>query len=330
MQAQPLDETTVTGLVAAATAAPSLHNAQPWRFRYRTATAVFELRPDLSRAMPRTDPDHRGLHLGCGAAVFNLRVAAAHAGLHTDTRILPAPTDPMLLATVAVTGSGPADPELARLQPAVARRHTSRHPFEDRAVPGALAHALAQAARLEGAQLDFPDPWHVEALLDHIHDVEGRDSLEPDRYEDVRRWTRVGEHDTASAVDGVPDYAFGPRRTGGRAPVRDFADGRRDVSGRPGAVFEAAPNLALLGTGQDHPADWLRAGQAMERILLLATLRGLATSLTSHSLEHHDLRELARNPESAMGYVQMVLRLGYGPPGAASPRRPVADVLEID
>ncbi|MEU6541295.1 nitroreductase family protein [Streptomyces sp. NPDC047000] len=329
MQAQPLDTTTVTGLVAAATAAPSLHNAQPWRFRYRTATAVFELRPDLSRAMPRTDPDHRGLHLGCGAAVFNLRVAAAHAGLHTDTRILPAPTDPMLLATVTVTGSGAADAGLARLQPAVARRHTSRHPFEDRPVPGGLAHELAGAARQEGAQLDFPDLWHVEALLDHIHDVEGRDSLDPERYEDVRHWTRVGEQNTA-AVDGVPDYAFGPRRTGGRAPVRDFADGRHDLAGRPGAVFETAPNLALLGTRQDHPADWLRAGQAMERILLLATLRGLATSLTSHSLERHDLRELARDPESSMGYVQMVLRLGYGLPGTASPRRPVTDVLEID
>ena len=330
MQAQPLDKTTVTGLVAAATAAPSLHNAQPWRFRYRTATATFEIRPDLSRAMTRTDPDHRGLHLGCGAAVFNLRVAAAHAGLGTDSRILPDPTDPMLLATVAVTGTGPADPRLASLQPAIARRHTSRHPFQDRAVPGALAHALAEAARQEGAQLVFPDTWHVEALLDQIHDVEGRDSLDPESYEDIRNWTRVGEQTTASAVDGIPDYAFGPRRTGGRAPVRDFAGGRQDLPGRPGAVFETAPNLALLGTRQDHPADWLRAGQAMERILLLATLRGLATSLTSHSLERHDLRELARDPESSMGHVQMVLRLGYGPSGAATPRRPVADVLEID
>jgi hypothetical protein len=329
MKAQPLDITTVTDLVTAATAAPSLHNAQPWHWRHRTATGTFELRPDLSRAMPRTDPDHRGLHLGCGAAVCNLRVAAAHAGLRTETRILPSPTDPMLLATVTVTETGTADPELARLHPAIARRHTSRHPFEDRAVPGVIAYALADAARREGAQLVFPDPWHVEALLDHIHDVESRDSRDPERYEDIRQWTRIGEGSTASAADGIPDHAFGPSRAGGRAPVRDFS-GRRDVPGRPSAVFETAPNLALLGTGQDHPADWLRAGQAMERVLLLATLRGLATSLTSHSLERHDLRELARDPESSMGYVQMVLRLGYGPSGTATPRRPVAEVLEID
>ncbi|MHB9864175.1 Acg family FMN-binding oxidoreductase [Streptomyces sp. YIM S03343] len=329
MEAQPLDMTTVTDLVTAATAAPSLHNAQPWRFHYRTATGTFEVRPDLSRAMPRTDPDHRGLHLGCGAAVCNLRVAAAHAGLHTDTRILPTPTDPLLLVSVTVTETEQPDPQLARLYPAIARRRTSRHPFEDRPVPADIAYALADAARQEGARLAFPNPWHVEALLDQANDVEGRDTLDPGAYEDVRHWTRIGDERTATTVDGIPDYAFGPTRTGGRAPVRDFAV-TRDVPGRAGAVFETAPNLALLGTVHDHPADWLRAGQAMERILLLATLRGLATSLTSHSLEHHDLRELARDPESSMGYVQMVLRLGYGPTGEATPRRPVGEVLEID
>jgi hypothetical protein len=65
------------------------------------------------------------------------------------------------------------------------------------------------------------------------------------------------------------------------------------------------------------------------QVLLLATLHGLATSLTSHSLERRDLRELARDPGSGMGFVHMVLRLGYGRPGPATPRRPVAEVLEV-
>jgi hypothetical protein len=78
MPAQPLDTTTATALVTAATAAPSLHNAQPWRFRFRSADGVLELWADLDRAMPHTDPDNRALYLGCGAALCNLRVAAAH------------------------------------------------------------------------------------------------------------------------------------------------------------------------------------------------------------------------------------------------------------
>ncbi|MGY6022631.1 Acg family FMN-binding oxidoreductase [Streptomyces spinosirectus] len=325
MQAQPLDTMHVKALVSAATAAPSLHNAQPWLFRYHHEAATLELRADLTRAMPRTDPDNRALHLGCGAALFNLRVAAAHSGLHTDTVLYPDPADRELLAAVRLTGTDRPDGGLARLFPSIARRHTSRHPFQDRPVPAAVQEALSEAARQEGAELVFPGEWHVAALLEHVRDVEGRDSMEPERFEDIRRWTRTGGE---TAFDGIPDSAFGPRKAGGRAPVRDFA-GRRAVPGRPAAVFEATPHLAELGTGQDRPQDWLRAGQALERVLLLATLNGLATSLTSHSLEREDLRELARDPRSALGFVHMVLRLGYGPAGTATPRRPVEEVLEI-
>jgi nitroreductase len=328
MPARPLDETIVAALVTAATAAPSLHNAQPWRFRYLSGSRTLELRPDLDRAMPRTDPDNRALHLGCGAALFNLRVATAHRGLHADTHVLPEDSDPHLFAAVHLLDSDRPDRELALLFRAIGRRHTSRHPFEDRAVPADVAEALGDAARREGAQLVFPDAWHVAALLDHVRDAEGRDSLEPERFEDIRQWTRIGAESAGAAVDGIPDHAFGPRKRGGRAPVRDFA-GRRLVPGRPAVEFEATPNLALLGTANDRPADWLSAGQALERVLLLATLNGLATALTSHALERRDLRELARDPESDMGFVQMVLRLGYGPPGSTTPRRPVHEVLDV-
>ncbi|MGV9311280.1 Acg family FMN-binding oxidoreductase [Streptomyces sp. NPDC003691] len=98
---------------------------------------------------------------------------------------------------------------------------------------------------------------------------------------------------------------------------------------RESAVFEESPQLALLGTARDHPADWLRAGQAMERVLLEATLDGLATSVASQALEWSDLRWAVRDPASAMGHVHMVIRLGYGPTGPSTRRRPVGDVLSI-
>jgi hypothetical protein len=95
------------------------------------------------------------------------------------------------------------------------------------------------------------------------------------------------------------------------------------------AVFETHPQIALLGTVEDTPADWLRAGQAMQRVLLQATLDGLATSLMSQPLEWPELRPSVRDPSSAVGFVHMVFRLGYGPQGDATPRRPVADVLSL-
>ncbi|MEU0754205.1 Acg family FMN-binding oxidoreductase [Streptomyces albogriseolus] len=329
MAVRQLDEKTVTTLVAEATLAPSMHNAQPWRFRFLTGERLLLLHADLERAMPRSDPGDRALHIGCGAALLNMRVAAAHAGLAPDVRLLPEPQDPLLLAAVRLTeqtGRG-RDDELARLHAAIRQRHTSRHPFAEKDLPEDVRTMLRDAAARESATLLFPGAWHAETVLDLIRDAESRDVMDADAREDLIRWTRLGaEADTA--VDGVPEYAFGPRKRDGRAPVRDFA-GRRPVADRGTTTFEYTPHLALLSTSGDGPADWLRAGQALERVLLEATLADLATSLTSHALETPELRLLVRDPGSGTGQVQMVLRIGYGPRGPATPRRPVSDVLDI-
>lgn len=329
MAKRPLDEKTVTMLVAEATAAPSMHNAQPWRFRHLSGDRVLQLRADPERAMPRSDPDNRALHIGCGAALFNLRVAAAHADLAPETTLLPEPDDPLLLAAVHLADppGSTRDEELARLHPAIRHRHTSRHPFAEKDIPDDVRATLQDAAAREGAVLLFPGAWHSETVLDLVRDAESRDTLDPDANVDLVRWTRLGpEADTA--VDGVPEYAFGPRKRDGKAPARDFT-GRRPVADRGTTTFEHTPHLALLSTPGDGRADWLCAGQALERVLLEATLLDLATSLTSHALEDRELRLLTRDPTSGTGQVQMVLRLGYGPRGPATPRRPVRDVLEI-
>lgn len=326
MQAESLDTQTVTDLVADAVRAPSMHNAQPWRFVFDTADGSLRLYADMNRSMPRTDPDLRALHLGCGAALLNLRVAAAHRGRQAQVQLLPEGEDPFLLAVVRLPETERRDTGLAGLYPAIRRRHTSRHPFSEREIPQIVRTGLADAAREEEAILSFPGSWHSDLLLELVHDAEGRDTLDPGAFRDVARWTRLGEGE--QTADGIPATAFGPRKRDGKAPVRDFA-GRRSIPGRTSAVFERRPHLALLGTRGDGPADWLRGGQALERVLLLATLDGLATSLTSHALEWHDLRRLARDPLSSVGVVHMVLRLGYGPGGRATPRRAVEDVLQI-
>jgi hypothetical protein len=95
------------------------------------------------------------------------------------------------------------------------------------------------------------------------------------------------------------------------------------------ARFEASPQLAVLSTRFGTQADWLRAGQALQRVLLLATARGLAAGPLTQALETADAW-LVRDPASGIEHPQMVLRLGYGRAAAATPRRPVAKVLDGD
>ncbi|MFE7311595.1 Acg family FMN-binding oxidoreductase [Streptomyces sp. NPDC057555] len=322
-----LNDTTVRALVADAIAAPSMHNAQPWHFDYSRASRTMRLFADLDRAMPMTDPTTRGLHLGCGAALLNLRAAAARAGHRTLTTLLPAPDTPTLLASVRLdVPHEPLDVALASLQPAIAIRHTSRYPFTERRIPDSLRAALVEAAAREGPRLAFLTTPHREAVLDLILHAEGYNRMNDGREVEQRRWTR--EDSTESPTEGIPEYAFGPAKRSGAAPVRDFA-GRRAMPGRDYADFEKRPQLASLSTTHDGPADWLRAGQALERVLLLATRQGLASSFATQALEWPDLRWLLRDPISGTGYVQMILRLGYGPDGPSTPRRPVDEILTI-
>ncbi|MFE7263731.1 hypothetical protein ACFU9B_17010 [Streptomyces sp. NPDC057592] len=80
MRTEALDDTAPAGLVADATAAPSMHSAQPWQFRYGRRSRTLTLGVDLDRAMPEADPATRALHIGCGPALLNLRVPGIVVG----------------------------------------------------------------------------------------------------------------------------------------------------------------------------------------------------------------------------------------------------------
>jgi hypothetical protein len=117
MTATLLDTSTITTLVEAAGTAPSPRNAQPWRFRFLRDSRSVRLHADHGRGLPQVDPERCGLHLGCGAALFNLRVAAAAAGRDPIVRLLPDASDPTLLAEVCLTTTGHPGEALARRSP---------------------------------------------------------------------------------------------------------------------------------------------------------------------------------------------------------------------
>ncbi|WP_371613955.1 nitroreductase family protein [Streptomyces sp. NBC_00454] len=328
MTATYFDPDTVMLLVGDAVTAPSMHNAQPWKFVFHVGSSALALYGDPDRAMLRTDPDHRSLHLGCGAALFNLRVSAASIGLPVRVRLLPDDAEPWLLATVTIDETTAADRELASLHDAIRRRHTSRYPFGEEPVPTALLDGLWAAAHLEGCRLTVPDTWHIDTVLGLVRDAEHREEIDPLARAETTAWTSHTQSATGTRRDGIPAAAFGPKASGGPTPVRDFG-WANPIPDRGWAVFEKRPQLALLSTEGDARADWLRAGQAMERVLLQATADGLATSMTSHPLEWPELRWTLRDPVAAMGHVQMVFRLGYGPAGPDTPRRPLSEVMEI-
>ncbi|WP_457033762.1 Acg family FMN-binding oxidoreductase [Kitasatospora sp. P5_F3] len=312
-------------LVSAAGAAPSLHNSQPWRFRLTPDLDGMEVHADPARAVPLTDPDGRAMHISIGAALFNLRVAAAHLGREPSVRLLPG-GEPHLVATVDL--SRPAAPTASSdrdLYPVIGQRHSSRQPFTNRDVPETVLGELIEAARAEGVELSVLEEYGVRRVLALTAEAELRIADDLARQAETRSWLRL----EAPATDGIPAAALGPLDRDAHVPMRSFTGHPPAAPVMPSQRFEALPQVAVLTTHTDHPADWLRTGQAMQWAWLLATVHGLRASVLHQAVEWPDTRWRLRDPAEGPGHVQLVLRLGYGPPGATSPRRPVEEILEL-
>jgi hypothetical protein len=131
--------------------------------------------------------------------------------------------------------------------------------------------------------------------------------------------------------DGVPATAYParPERTQPSFPARDFAHGRGwgiPPSGT-GAVPRSAGLVTVLTTPADGPADWVSAGQALQRVLLVASSCGLTAALHSQPLEVDELRDFVSAVLCEGAYPQMVIRLGCTGQTSASVRRTVEEVL---
>jgi Putative TM nitroreductase len=98
----PLTRPQVEQVIAAAIAAPSVLNTQPWRFHAHDD--VIDVHAIPSRGLPAVDPSAREAHISCGAALLNLRLAIAAAGRTPIVRLLPDPENRAHMARERVGG----------------------------------------------------------------------------------------------------------------------------------------------------------------------------------------------------------------------------------
>ncbi|MFF0341443.1 Acg family FMN-binding oxidoreductase [Kribbella sp. NPDC004875] len=289
-------------LLAAAAHAPSLHNTQPWRFEVHGP--VLDILLDDHRALPAADPSGRAARIAIGAAAFNVRVAAAVLGHEADLAANPDPACPEVVARVFLADRKAPVPDLARLYGEVPARHTYRGPLLDHAVPQRVRDQLDAAATGEGAKLHWLDAATVAELGALLRQADDADLRDEDRVHERMRWVggdRVG--------DGVPESALGPVPVGS-AYVRDLSAGV-NVRQRDRAVFERHPAIAVLSTRSEDSDGWVRAGVALQRVLLVATSYDLTASFLDQVLEHPEPRFHVRELIGGRSWPQMVLRIGY-------------------
>jgi len=310
----------VSTALTAACRAPSLHNSQPWTFHVGPDHLSVSI--DERRLLHGADPDGREARISCGAAAFNLRTALVDLGLATTLSIPTSGDAP--LARVDVTGHRPPLEHERDLARALWRRATNRRPFSDTEIPLDTLCRLQDAATAEGAVLTIVN---APGLRERIRTLSNQALVtqreDPLWMADWAAWT--GRDGTA---DGVPAAAAG------LPPSQDDLWNRRDYGSRdrtghlPGKDYEHEPVIAVLSTWDDFRSTQVRAGLALQRVLLAATVHGLAASFLSQTVEVPGARAALRGMLKYQLQPQVVLRLGYGTPAALTPRRPYGDCLD--
>ncbi|MFD0534928.1 hypothetical protein ACFQY7_15440 [Actinomadura luteofluorescens] len=200
-------------LVVAATMGPTVHDVHAWRFK--VVSGLIEVHADPARFRLAHDPAGRGLHLSSGAALVNLRLAAAQLGHEAVVRLLPDAGRPSVLASVRLAGRHRVSREERLLYAATLRPFRAGPSASGACPPLPVVDELAGEARLEGATLRRLPP--------------------------------------------------GPNSAGQRA---------------------------VLTTRGDSRAEWLRAGQALQRLLLSASARSLAASFVYAAVDMPGVEEV--------------------------------------
>jgi nitroreductase len=314
-----LTEAALTGCVRAGVAAPSIHNSQPWRFRIHDGG--IDVLADRSRQLTVIDPSGRELLVSVGAALFNVRLAIHQQGRAPALRLFPDPAEPALIARIVPAASVRPDASLSALAAAIPQRHTNRRPFTRAVIPAWILEDLTAAATREGATLRVADAVRRGAILSLVRTAERRLRAQGIYRAELTEWTRAAP----GRRDGVPPRAFGPCDMLEALPLRDFGLTEPRLE-RRGEQFEPYPTIVVLSTEGDTERQWLRAGQALQRVLLAATVHHLAATPLTQPLEIPELRRELTDT-TADQWAQVILRLGYGEPTTRTPRRPLADVL---
>lgn len=305
--------------------APSTRNTQPWKFAlHQNGVDVYA---DYGRRLRTADPGNRELLMSMGAAIMNLRVAAAHFRFACEVEYNHTGDSERPLAQVFLTAGLPGDAALAALFPFLTRRRTNRHAFLVSRVPATVQHRLIAAGEGYQSVLDISTDGAInKAVADLVAEADQRLFADPEYRKDIAEWVRP---DYALRPDGLPEASMGGRGAAmAVAPWTTSAlDLRRAQTARDKNLCLEAPALVTIA-GNDTIPGWLDTGELLEKLLLTIVREDLHVSYFNMPVLVPDLRLKLRVILGLSAWPQLLLRVGYCMEETPmTPRRHIDDVI---
>jgi hypothetical protein len=308
--------------------APSTHNTQPWKFAL--SREGIEIYGDYTRRMPVVDPGNREMLMSIGAAVFNLRVAAAHFGMRcrVDYNLSGDSERPLAFARLEPSlPHAPEDPAVGALFPYLTMRHTTRAPFLLTRIPASILERLAAIGERGRASLQLSTDGALNSkIAGLVAEAERAQLADQEFRKDLAGWIRPegSEHE-----DGVTAASLGLQ--GPASMLAPYITRTMDLGNVRAAqdknLCVDAPALAVI-LGEDSVPHWLDAGEMLEQLLLTVVREGLHFSYFNLPIHVPEYRARIRGLLGASVWPQLLLRIGYClamPP--RTPRRPLEEVM---
>jgi hypothetical protein len=334
--------------VRAAILAANPHDTQPWLFQVQESGMT--LFANRARNLGSFDPFRREMHLGLGAAIENLVLAARALGFSADInpldgRLTLSPDNsPVAVARITLKSSPPVRGPLFDVIP---YRHTNRGAYRpDQLVGAGTLQRLAALVDDESVRAVFVTDKVARGELGAlIVAATIRIVGDPQMSADSARWFRTGRRDIAAHRDGVTVDTSGvsPFLTATSKMLPDLDGKSADqywLATTRDTEVPTAPVLGmLLVRNRLDMRSAIAAGRAWQRLHLALTAASLAAQPLNQPVECVDRSAMLGGPDNfgpAMAKFAgmpgweptFMFRLGVADRAAGpSPRRSLDEVL---
>ncbi|MFV9644544.1 MAG: ThiF family adenylyltransferase [Desulfobacterales bacterium] len=278
-----LPEEVIRYIIRAGIQAPSGDNAQPWKFSFKDNTIFLYLDKEADNSF--FNIDQIASIISCGAVLENMRIAASAFNLKANIIYLPSDIEDDLMASIELIHNGTSKNPLF---PSIWKRNTNRTFYEKKPIPSLVLNDLKKSiSDIPDIRLHFViEKDELKKLAKIIYKTDRIRTENRSLHEYLGKMIRYSHEDAIETRDGLPLKNLEAGFAGEiflKATRPWFIMNLMNKAGIGRMValhsFQGIINssgAALLTVDGMNPEDFLKGGQALERIWLAITRQGLA------------------------------------------------------
>lgn len=323
------------------------HNTQAWKVALPSNDTIL-LYVDPERLLPQTDPIYRQIHIGQGAFIESLVIAASQFGVRAKVDYFPQgeydnqtlEAKPVASVTLISEPTIVADPLFQYL----ITRQSTKTPYEAETVPKTQLTQLKAVSNSATFPIRFIDAADDNGRMsDFLTDSMRIEEHNASRSLETISMFRFNDEEFVTHGDG-----FGLEQNGVSGAKRWFAEkffiSREQAEADPQSfgkegvkltktVADNAPHFGLIISNNNGRLAQVECGRIYQRMNLVTASMGLAQHPMSQILqEYQDMLPLQAEFKKHYGIkpdqtVQMLFRLGKASLTPPSPRREVSDII---